>query len=357
MNMSDEQLKISGEWQKAAEEIKNRPGPILVIGAQDSGKTTFSIYLAEQMCRAGRKVAWIDLDPGRPHVGLPGTISLTPFTRASDLFNGKTPLVMSFIGDTSPVGRLLDMLSGIKKLVERTGAYAVDVILINTCDLVSGGAARELRFHEIDIIAPTDIVALQKENEVEHLLAPHAHRGGLLIHRVPTSPNARSVPSETRRAVRERRFKEYFRGADFQEIFLHDVGIHGQGLGAGERLGFRDINILSKIFQAIVVHAELSTDRLYLLVEGEYAETELFTAREQYGVREVMVQKRSELDHLLIGLNDDRNFCLGLGILLNIDVKDLIIRVITPLKDISCVRYISFGSIRVSPAGQELGRA
>jgi polynucleotide 5'-kinase involved in rRNA processing len=265
-------------------------------------------------------------------------------------------MIMSFIGNTSPVGRLLEMISGLQKLYALAQSLEPDLVLINTCGLVNGGAARELKFHEIDMLSPHSVIALQKGTEVEHLLAPHAHRSGLIIYRLPISPDARISTAEARRAAREQRFKEYFRGADFQEIALHDVGIHGPGLGTGERLGFRDINQLSKIFQAIVIHAELSADRLFLIIEGEYVEDELYTAKEQYKVREVMVVKRSELDHLLVGLNDDRNLCHGLGILRTIDLKELSIRVITPLRDISVVRHISIGSLRVSPAGGELGQ-
>ena len=354
--MSTNTLKIPQEWREIAEEIGEQGGPVLVIGAPGAGKTTFCLYLAGLFCRLNKRVAWIDADPGQPFIGPPAAISLTPYADAADLLRRKNPMIMSFIGNTSPVGRLLDMVSGLQKLVSVAHSIKPDLVLINTCGLVSGGAARELKFHEIDMLSPRYVIALQKGNEVEHLLAPHSHRAGLLIHRIPVSPDARVSTAEARRAAREQRFKEYFRGADFQEIALHDVGIHGPGLGTGERLGFRDINKLSKIFQAIVVHAELSSDRLFLIVEGDYAEEELYTAKEQYNVREVMVEKRSELDHLLVGLCDDRNLCLGLGILRTIDLKELSIRVITPLRDVSSVRHISLGSLRVSPAGGELGQ-
>ncbi len=354
--MSTNTLKIPQEWREIAEEIGEQGGPVLVIGAPGAGKTTFCLYLAGLFCRLHKKVSWIDADPGQPFIGPPAAISLTPYSDAADLLRRKNPMIMSFIGNTSPVGRLLDMVSGLQKLVSVAHSIKPDLVLINTCGLVSGGAARELKFHEIDMLSPRYVIALQKGNEVEHLLAPHSHRAGLLIHRLPVSPDARISTAEARRAAREQRFKEYFRGADFQEIALHDVGIHGPGLGTGERLGFRDINKLSKIFQAIVVHAELSSDRLFLIVEGDYAEEELYTAKEQYNVREVMVEKRSELDHLLVGLCDDRNLCLGLGILRTIDLKELSIRVITPLRDVSSVRHISLGSLRVSPAGGELGQ-
>ncbi|HEY6010123.1 MAG TPA: Clp1/GlmU family protein [Nitrospirota bacterium] len=354
--MLDGPLKIPLEWREVAEEIEIQGGPVLVIGAPGSGKTTFCLYLGGLFCRHQKKVAWIDADPGQPFIGPPGVISLTLFTDAVDLLRRKNPQIMSFVGNTSPVGRLLEMISGLQKLVAFSETLKPDLILINTCGLVNGGAARELKFHEIDMIAPQYVVALQKENEVEHLLAPHSHRAGLLIRRVPTSPDAKVSTGEARRAVREQRFKEYFRGADFQDIHLNDVGVHGPGLGTGERLGFRDINRISKTLQAIVIYAELSADRLFVLVDGEYAEEELFTAREQYNVREVQVLKRAEIDHLLVGLSDERNLCLGLGILRTMDMKELSVRVITPLRDLSRIRHFALGSLRVSPAGGELGQ-
>ncbi len=353
--MLESPLTIPAEWREIAQEVLIHGGPALAIGAQGSGKTTFCLYLAGLFCRSGKKVVWIDADPGQPFIGPPSVISLTTYTEAADLLNRKNPMIMSFIGNTSPVGRLLEMISGLQKLYSLAQSLDPGLILINTCGLVNGGAARELKCHEIDMLSPRYVIALQKGTEVEHLLAPHAHRSGLLIRRVPISPDAKGSTREARRAARERRFKEYFRGSDFQEISLHDVGVHGPGLGTGERLGFRDINRLSKIFQAIVIHAELSADLLFLIIEGEYVEEELYTAKEQYSVREVVVVKRSELDHLLVGLNDDRNLCHGLGILRSLDLRELSVRVITPLRDVSGVRHLSLGSIRVSPAGGELG--
>ncbi|HUK99224.1 MAG TPA: Clp1/GlmU family protein [Nitrospirota bacterium] len=336
-------------------EIESQGGPVLVVGAPGSGKTTFCLYLTSRFCQTNRMVAWIEADPGQPFIGPPALLSLNRFMDATDIIKRRQSLCMSFVGNTSPVGRLLEMVSGLQKLYVFASSLTPSLLLINTCGLVDGGAARELKFHEIDMISPRYIVALQKGSEIEHLLTPHSHRAGLLIRRLPIPPDAKPSTREARLAVREQRFKEYFRGADFQEIALHDVGIHGPGLGTGERLGFRDINKLSKIIQGIVVHAELSADRLFILVEGDYAGDELFTAKEQYGVREIITVKFSEIDHLLVGLNDEKNLCLGLGILRSIDVKELSVRVITPLSDVSGVRHLSFGSLRVSPTGKELG--
>jgi polynucleotide 5'-kinase involved in rRNA processing len=105
-----------------------------------------------------------------------------------------------------------------------------------------------------------------------------------------------------------------------------------------------------------VVHAELCADRLFVVTDGDYAMDELYTAKERYNVREVTALKRSELDYLLIGLNDDQNLCLALGIIREFDVKELVLRIVTPLRDTAPVRNISLGSLRVNPAGGELGQ-
>lgn len=328
----------------------------MVIGAPGSGKTTFGIYLTGYFCRRSRRVAWVDADPGQPFLGPPATYSLGYFTDPEELLKQKKPLAMGFIGNISPIGHLLEAVSAIQKLYCRAMTLKPDVVIINTCGLVNGGAARELKYHEVDMIAPRYVVAIQKKNEVEHLIAPLVHRAGILIQRLPVSPDARESTSEARKSVREQKFKEYFRGADYQEIALSDVGVHGPGLGTGERMGFRDINRLSNILQSVVIHAELSADRLFVITDGEYAMDELYSAKEQYAVREATVLKRSELDYLLMGLNDERNLCLELAILRGMDFKEQTLRVVTPLKDFSAVRSLSFGSLRLNPAGTELGR-
>jgi len=354
--MSETNLYIPPEWREAAEEIESQGGPVMVIGASGSGKTTFCLYLAGFFCRRGKRIAWIDADPGQPFIGPPAAFSLGLYSDATELLKRKPPLIMGFIGNVSPVGHLLDAVTSVQKIYSKAMELGPDLVLVNTCGLVNGAAARELVYHQIDMLAPRYVIAIQQKSEVEHLVSPHAHRAGLLIHRLPVSPEARVSTVEARKGAREQRFKEYFRGADFQDISLGDVGVHGPGLGTGERLGFRDINQLSKILNSIVVHAELSADRLFVITDGAFSEEEQYTARECYGVRDISVTKRSELDYLLVGLNDDRNFCLGLGIVRELDLKELAIRVITPLKDIAAVRHISLGSLRVNPAGIEIGQ-
>jgi len=143
------------------------------------------------------------LIPGQPFIGPPAAYSLGLYADAGELLKRKAPLVMGFIGNTSPVGHLLDAVTAIQSSI--TGRSP----LLRTCHhqhLRPGERrrGRELKYHEIDMIAPRYVVAIEQKNEVEHLVSPHSHRAGLLILRLPVSPDARISTSEARKAAGSR---------------------------------------------------------------------------------------------------------------------------------------------------------
>ena len=164
-NMSESTLHIPPEWRASAEEIAVQGGPVMVIGAPGSGKTTYCLYLAGYFCRQGRRVAWIDADPGQPFIGPPAAYSLGLYADAGELLKRKAPLIMGFIGNTSPVGHLLDAVTAVQKLYNRALSLGPDLVIINTSGLVNGGAARELKYHEIDMIAPRYVIAIELKND------------------------------------------------------------------------------------------------------------------------------------------------------------------------------------------------
>jgi polynucleotide 5'-hydroxyl-kinase GRC3/NOL9 len=262
---------------------------------------------------------------------------------------------MVFIGATSPEGHLLATTVGVWRLVEEARSAGSEVLLVDTSGLVYGGAARELKFQKIRLLRPDYLVALQRGGEIEHLLLPH-ERSGVRVVRLLVSDQALRHSREQRQAFRQRRFREYFRGAVPQEISLDRVVIYGLPLGTGNRMDFRELNRLSRMLDAIVIYGERSPDILFLVVEGGCGRDRIFSVKEEFGVREVLVVERADLPSLLLGLNDSRQFTLGLGILQEIDFRAGRLRVVTPLPHLGEVSQVAFGSLRVDPSGTELGK-
>jgi len=105
---------------------------VLILGGQDSGKTTFSTYLINLALKAKYKTAIIDLDLGQSDVGPPTSIGLGLVTEPlADLFTVK-PLGIFFVGRTSPSGISERVISGFELLKTQIPKKTVDFIIINT---------------------------------------------------------------------------------------------------------------------------------------------------------------------------------------------------------------------------------
>lgn len=349
--------KHPAEWEAFARELGTARGTVCVLGATDTGKTTLCSYLLRALCDRGLRVAYLDADLGQSTLGPPATLSLAIYSGSSPALPlyGILPHRMVFIGATSPEGHLLATTVGVWRLVEEARSAGSEVLLVDTSGLVYGGAARELKFQKIRLLRPDYLAALQRGGEVEHLLLPH-ERSGVRVVRLPVSDQALRHSREQRQAFRQRRFREYFRGARGLEIALDRVGVYGLPLGSGTRMDFRELNRLSRMLDALVIYGERSPDVLFLVVEGGCGRDRIFSVKEEFGVREVLVVERTDLQSLLLGLNDSRQFTLGLGILQEIDFRAGRLRVVTPLPHLGEVSQIAFGSLRVDPSGTELGK-
>ncbi|XP_050221403.1 polynucleotide 5'-hydroxyl-kinase NOL9 [Mercurialis annua] len=102
-------IHIPQQWSDAANSIaydsSTSPPPIVVVcGARNCGKTTFSRYLLNTLLHRYRKVGYLDTDVGQPEFTTPGFVSLTIVDQlTSDLTIPclKTPDRCLFFGDVS----------------------------------------------------------------------------------------------------------------------------------------------------------------------------------------------------------------------------------------------------------------
>src|ERR1051326_8456023 len=88
-----------------------RAGTTIVLGAIDSGKTSFCVTCANVAVRYGRTVAYVDTDIGQSVVGPPAVIGLRFISSVDDLEPERLARAdaVYFVGSTSPKGHLLSM--------------------------------------------------------------------------------------------------------------------------------------------------------------------------------------------------------------------------------------------------------
>ncbi|MEW6416838.1 MAG: Clp1/GlmU family protein [Nitrospirota bacterium] len=212
------------EWEDLVEGLVNRRGTALLLGITNSGKSTLTRYLIERFISKNRAASLIDSDIGQSSLGLPGTINMKIFKTAEDIKDFSTDKIF-FIGSLNPAKKIPLMIEGVKKLVD-IGRSESELVLVDTTGLINGEAGKSLKIGKIKAIMPEHIIAIQRHNELEHLLSMIE---GLDIHRIKASKMAQQRSRESRIRYRKDRFNEYFDEKKVAEFLLDDVHLFHNG--------------------------------------------------------------------------------------------------------------------------------
>jgi len=340
--------------KKLAQKIEIDPYPvkIMVLGQVDTGKSTVVCYLANYFSKLGKKVAVIDLDPGQQNIGPPSTITLG-LLKQLILKLGDIPLLrMVFIGKTSPQGRMLQMVSGARELVDHALAVA-DVILIDTTGWVFGGAARALKTSKIHALTPHFLVALQNSNEIEHIIKPFEF-SEIKTEMLSVFQQIETRSHETRKFLRESAFNNYFKNATSCLLNLESLRTENTFFHTGQILNATDLKLVEQTLECDFMYAEKAADVLFFVKRPSafYNKENLNRLKLSLGVQEVRIVNKNDEQGLLVGLLDKDLQTLGIGIIENIHYRENKIRIYTPV--LEKIRIIQFGYLRITTTGQEI---
>jgi polynucleotide 5'-hydroxyl-kinase GRC3/NOL9 len=349
---------IPDDWRAAGDALvakEARRRVVLVIGASDTGKTTLTAYLASRLHEAGARTAVIDADLGQSNIGPPGVIGLGilpgPISGLSQV-----PLAAYFVGSISPVGHLLPTVVGARRMLDRARSLGAEAIVVDTSGLVLNNVGRELKERKVEILAPSHIVALRRGTELEPLL--HAwrilRRPALL--EVAPSPAAQRRTPEERRAYRSARFRHYFRDHRLVTLELARVALRGTRLGQNRRLPDPIVRGLARVLGMEVYYGETDGDVATLLTASAApaaARDAVRDALRPTGLSDIVIVPFARLSGLLLGLLDERDGLLGLGLLQNLDLAEGRLQMLTPVREIERVWQVRFGWLRLQPDGTE----
>ena len=341
-------------WRRIAREIEANPGVVLILGAIDTGKSTLAKLLIDRWCQAEIRTAMVETDLGQPIAGPPTVLHLFLLNELPPDMEALTSYALSFVGTTSPHGHILEIVAGARKMVDWALKKEAQIVLVDTCGLVSGYAGFRLKFHKIDLLNPKHLLALQRRDELEHLLRPFEAREGMAVHRLPVSSDVQRRSREKRQGFREKRFRDYFQKARPIERSLDQVASLSGPLGLGTKLDYRDRAFISQILETEVCYGEIDADRISVIVQGPAYFLGGLSRIRGYFNREAEVFKKSDLLRLLVGLDDRNNNTQALGIIEDLDFESENLTVRTPLEDRQSVQILHFGSIRLDPSGREL---
>jgi polynucleotide 5'-hydroxyl-kinase GRC3/NOL9 len=211
-------------WGALFEALLQQKGTVLLIGATNSGKSTLTQYLLRRFTENNTPVAIVDADIGQSSLGLPGTITMKVLkkTENAGAFHDEKTF---FIGSLNPAQKIPLMIEGTTYLLHQAKKQA-DHILVDTTGLIHGAYGRALKMGKINTIKPETIVALERQKELEHILAMVHDR---TVYRMSTSRNAIERSRDMRLRYRQKKFEEYFLESTMHEIFPENVAFYYNG--------------------------------------------------------------------------------------------------------------------------------
>jgi len=201
--------EIPSLWEEL--DLSELSGTMMIVGASDVGKSTFSRYLFKRLCKIYPRVAYLDGDPGQSTLGPPGTMTLAMANNGDDTFPPRGRRWRKFVGSVSPVGNMLAVLTCAARLLEAAREAEAQAVIYDTTGLIEparGGI--HLKLAKIDLLRPAVLLALQREQELQTLLLPLRRRRHILVLEFSPSSAAQRRDTPVRKAHRVAQFAQYF---------------------------------------------------------------------------------------------------------------------------------------------------
>jgi polynucleotide 5'-hydroxyl-kinase GRC3/NOL9 len=218
--------RVPDAWESALTELL-AARVVMVIGAAEAGKTTFTAWLANQWQARGERVGLVDADVGQSEIGPPATVGLgavgAPLTRSGDA----EVIAFEFVGVTSPGKRPWQVADATGRLVTLARSRFPHVI-VDTSGFVAGGFAAAVKQRKIAAVDPDLVILIQTADECEHLVRGLGARDRPRVVRLPAVRGGRRRSVVVRRQHRDAALARYFAEAtpvtlDAGRVALHSV--------------------------------------------------------------------------------------------------------------------------------------
>jgi len=157
---------ISGPYASLRERIIGEHGVVMLIGAPDTGKTTLARLLLADALATGRRAAFVDADIGRPTVGPPACVGLKWVRSHAQLSRISEADELRFVGSVQPQGVVLPHVVAATDLVDIARRDA-EFIVLDTTGVVSGVVGQTLKYHLMELCSPALVIAMQRGGELE----------------------------------------------------------------------------------------------------------------------------------------------------------------------------------------------
>lgn len=230
----------------------------VVIGASDTGKSTFVEFLCHQLVNL-YNTAIVDLDMGQSTIGPPTTIGWARCPKEFSKLSLLKEEALYFTGSVTPAGSLLPAITGARLITEKA-LNSCEKVIVDTTGLISEPAGRVLKQYKIEILRSDVIIAFQRDKELQHILEPFKNQKIDIFLFKPHSSVRPKTPEE-RAEYRYMKLHSYLGGAVLREFPIDRIGF----LFAGQKLPIDNPSLKGRI---VSLRNEFNEDMAIGLIES-----------------------------------------------------------------------------------------
>jgi polynucleotide 5'-hydroxyl-kinase GRC3/NOL9 len=331
-----EENTIPPSWVKSHEElskIQAKPATAMVLGAVDSGKTSFCTYLVNKSLGDKRRVAVLDGDVGQSDIGPPSTVGYAIATKPiTDLFNLHAKNAF-FVGETSPSGVTHKVLMGLTSLKKEIQEGEPESLIINTDGWIEGEYAVNYKVQLAKKLTPDVIFCIQQKDELTPLINALKDFNKVNVE----SPSAiRPRNPESRRSLRELAYTKYLRNAKVQSLLLSWTRIEGNEFFdiCKTRINSEQAGRICVLLGMRPLYISGSDNRICVVIgrRRRIDEENVKKAEEIMKKKFVVIRKGGE-EGLLAGIYNVEHKFLGVGVLQEIDYLRKTVKISTPITE------------------------
>ena len=191
------------------DDLARRRGVVMLLGAADTGKTTFAMRLLEAGLAAGKTVAYVDADTDQTTCGPPTCTGLKLIRSQADLDDVSIADQLHFVGSIGAEGVVLQQVVATAALVDAARTEA-DLTVVDTTSTVSGVVGQNLKYHTMELVRPDIVIGLQRGAELEPVIGMLRRFFSADVETAPVDLEVLPASPDSRRAHRTKNLAAAF---------------------------------------------------------------------------------------------------------------------------------------------------
>ncbi len=345
------------EWLNTAEEIvKKKYRIVMILGEPDSGKSSFTGFLANYAYQQGLKVNIIDSDVGQNDIGYPGCISSVRLQKHISWLRELRYDKLFFVGSITPSENIDNIILGVRELIGKSLEQGSDITIVNTDGWIEGIYARKYKSKLVMLTKPDTIIIMSGSGKADYLCR---YFSNIVPCFYLQTPKIKKIKEKNRRKIRrEISYIDIFFNGVRKTINLDHVSIIGSSLFNGNKVTIDTINILNKKLKTNILHIE-TFNKSCIMVVKKISDLKIIKEKshkieEILHVKKIITLNIQDLIGIVIGLLSTNFEHVGIGIIQKINFEKRTLHILSSLVNENIeIKGLIFGNIKIEKNGRE----